>query len=73
MRLLPSQMPPPSHGRLKSRVWWAVPTLRVTDQRKRSAKVLVLFPELCLFWPVALVLEVRRKKTAKKVGDERVD
>ena len=40
------------------------------DQRKRSANALVLFPELCLFWPVALMLEVRRKRTVKKAGQD---
>lgn len=40
------------------------------DQKKRSAKVLVLFPELCLLWPVALLLEVRRKRTVKKAVED---
>jgi len=44
-----------------------------SDQKKRSARALVLFPELCLFWPIALVLEIRRKRTVKKAGDARVD
>jgi len=35
-----------------------------SDQKKRSARVLVLFPELCLFWPVALFMKVKRKKVS---------
>ena len=33
-----------------------------SDRKRRSARVLVLFPELCLFWPVALFMEIKRKK-----------
>ena len=33
-----------------------------SDQMKRSARVLVLFPELCLFWPLALFMKIKRKK-----------
>lgn len=32
------------------------------DQKKRSARTLVLFPELCLLWPLALFLEIKRNK-----------
>ena len=33
-----------------------------SDQKKRSATMLILFPELCLFWPVALFTEIKRRR-----------
>ena len=33
-----------------------------SDQKKRSAKMLILFPELCLFWPVALFTKIKRRR-----------
>jgi hypothetical protein len=35
--------------------------------RKRSAKTLALFPELCLFWPLALIVRIKRRKF-RRVG-----
>lgn len=32
-----------------------------SDQKKRSAKMPILFPELCLFWPVAVFMEIKRR------------
>jgi len=35
-----------------------------SDQKKRSSKVLLLFPELCLFWPVVILMKIKRKEQA---------
>jgi len=40
-----------------------------SDQKKRSAKILILFPELCLFWPVALFTEIKRRRAVSQVGN----
>jgi hypothetical protein len=40
-----------------------------SDHKKRSAKMLILFPELCLFWPVALFSEIKRRKAVGQVTD----
>jgi hypothetical protein len=33
-----------------------------SDQKSRSGKILILFPELCLFWPIALISEIKRRQ-----------
>ena len=38
------------------------------DQKRRSARMLILFPELCLFWPVALLTEIKRRKAASQAA-----
>jgi hypothetical protein len=43
------------------------------DQKKRSATVLVLFPELCLFWPVALFMEIKRKRQATAFANHPIE
>ena len=35
-----------------------------SDRKKHAAMTLVLFPELCLFWPLALFLEIKRNPKA---------
>lgn len=35
-----------------------------SDRKKHAALTLVLFPELCLFWPLALFLEIKRTPKA---------
>jgi hypothetical protein len=40
-----------------------------SHQKKRSAKMLILFPELCLFWPVALFSEIKRRKAVSQVAN----
>lgn len=42
-------------------------------QKKRSAKMFILFPELCLFWPVALLSEIKRRRAASQVVDNHSD
>ena len=37
---------------------------RETTQTKRSTRTLTLFPELCLFWPLALIIKIRHKKVS---------
>jgi hypothetical protein len=41
-----------------------------SDHKKRSAKILILFPELCLFWPVALFSEIKRRKAVSQVTNK---
>jgi len=41
-----------------------------TSQKKRSARTLALFPELCLFWPLALMVQINRKEKADQNADE---
>lgn len=33
-----------------------------SDQKKRSARVFALVPELCLFWPIVLFMKLKRRK-----------
>jgi hypothetical protein len=40
-----------------------------SDQKKRSMKILVLLPELCLFWPIALFFELKRRKAIGHVAN----
>ena len=44
-----------------------------SDQKKRSTKILVLLPELCLFWPVALLFELKRRRAIGRVSDNHSD
>ncbi len=44
-----------------------------SDRKRRSARVLVLFPELCLFWPIALFMKIKRKRQANTVADHPVE
>ena len=44
-----------------------------SDQKKRSGRVLVLFPELCLFWPVALFMKIKGKEEASTVANHPVE
>ena len=44
-----------------------------SEQKKRSARVFVLFPELCLFWPVALFMKIKRNRTADTVANPPVE
>jgi hypothetical protein len=44
-----------------------------SDQKKRSTKVLVLFPELCLFWPVVIFMKIKRKKQASPIANHPVE
>jgi hypothetical protein len=44
-----------------------------SDQKKRSARVLVLFPELCLFWPVVVFMTIKRKKEANTIASHPVE
>jgi len=44
-----------------------------SDQKKRSMKILVLLPELCLFWPVALLLELKRRRAIGQVANNHVE
>ena len=37
---------------------------RETSRKKHSARTLALFPELCLFWPVVLIVKTKGKKDA---------
>ncbi len=40
-----------------------------SDQKKRSAKILILFPELSLFWPVALFTEIKRRREVSQAAN----
>lgn len=40
-----------------------------THQKKRAAKILILFPHLCLFWPVALIAEINRQRKQSEQDD----
>ncbi len=44
-----------------------------SDQKKRSMKILVLLPELCLFWPVALLFELKRRRAIGKVANNHLE
>ena len=44
-----------------------------SDQKKRSMKILVLLPELCLFWPVALFFELKRRRAIGQVANNHVE
>ena len=44
-----------------------------SDQKKRSSKVLVVLPELCLFWPVVVFMKIKRKKQASPVANHPVE
>lgn len=43
------------------------------DQKNRSARTLVLFPELCLFWPLALFLQIKRNRNANKLANHAIE
>ena len=43
-----------------------------SDQKKRSAKILILFPELCLFWPFALFIEIKRRRAASQIANNHI-
>ena len=50
-------------------VWYICSSETIgSDQKRRSMKILVLFPELCLFWPVALFFELKRRKEIRQVA-----
>ncbi|MHC4519798.1 MAG: hypothetical protein ACYTAS_14515 [Planctomycetota bacterium] len=36
-----------------------------TVQTKRSARAQALFPELCLFWPVAVIVKIKRREVSQ--------
>ena len=44
-----------------------------SDQKKRSEKVLVLFPELCLFWPVVVFMKIKQKKQTSPAANQLVE
>ncbi len=44
-----------------------------SDQKRRSLKVLILCPELCLFWPVALFTEIKRRRAVSQAASHRAD
>jgi hypothetical protein len=44
-----------------------------SDQKKRSLKILVLLPELCLFWPVALFFGLKRRRAICQVANNHVE
>jgi len=44
-----------------------------SDQKKRSMKILVLLPELCLFWPVALFFELKRRRATGQVANNHIE
>jgi len=37
---------------------------RDMTQKKCSTRTLTLFPELCLFWPLALIIKIKHKKVS---------
>jgi hypothetical protein len=43
------------------------------NQKKRSTSMLMLFPELCLFWPFALISEIKRRRAASQVTNNHSD
>ena len=44
-----------------------------SGQKKRSKRVLLIFPELCLFWPVALFMGMNRRRQVDKVTNNSID
>ena len=44
-----------------------------SDQKKRSMKILVLLPEVCLFWPVALFFEIKRRRAIGQVANNHIE
>lgn len=44
-----------------------------SGEKRRSAKMLVLFPELCLFWPVALFTEIKRRREVSQPASNHSD
>ena len=44
-----------------------------SDQKKRSMRTLVLLPELFLFWPVALFMEIKRRKATGQVANNHIE
>jgi hypothetical protein len=56
-------------------VAWSVHSNKMLDpdQKKRSAKVMILFPELCLFWPVALFLKIKRRRASGQIANNHID
>jgi dipeptide/tripeptide permease len=37
-----------------------------SDQKRRTVKMLILCPELCLFWPVALFTELKKRRAVSR-------
>jgi len=44
-----------------------------SDQKKRSTTMLILFPQLCLFWPFALISEIKRRRAANQATNNHSD
>ena len=44
-----------------------------SDQKERSMKILVLLPELCLFWPVTLFFELKRRRATGQVANNHIE
>ena len=44
-----------------------------SDQKKRSERALLLFPELCLFWPLVVLMKIRRNKEASPAANHPVE
>lgn len=44
-----------------------------SDQKKHSERALLLFPELCLFWPVVVLMKIKRKKQASPAANHPVE
>ncbi len=44
-----------------------------SDQKQRSMKILVLLPELCLFWPVALFFELKCRRATGQVANTHIE
>jgi len=44
-----------------------------SEEKRRSSKMLILCPELCLFWPVALFTEIKRRRAVSQAASNRAD
>ena len=44
-----------------------------SDQKKVSLKVLILIPEVCLFWPIFLFLELKTRRTVRRANNARTE
>jgi hypothetical protein len=44
-----------------------------SDQKKTALKTLVLIPEVCLFWPIILFLELKSRRAVRNTNNPHVD
>jgi len=44
-----------------------------SDQKKRSARILIIFPGLCLFWPIVLFIKILLRRAVRGIANNYVE